>query len=162
MTAFRINHLGRLGAPCVLALVLAGTALAETPATPDMAAEDAYLDILPAIDIPDDVQPIPGAMNKEWRNCQSAWPEKYLKSQEGTEARAFRDIYGFVQARSVIEFQDCGCATKAGDWENVETVAAKLREEHGTPTLGWMHTRQISEEADRLIAIAETMCGGAF
>lgn len=141
---------------------LAGPVVAATPAPVPSPDEDAFLDILPKVDVPEDVQPIPGAVNEEWRSCQAVWPSEYETSQKGPEARAYRDIYGFVQARAVIEGKDCGCQTKAAEWEHVEAIADRLREHFDATALSWTHTRSMSDAADRLIAVAETMCGGAF
>ncbi len=143
-------------------LALAGPIAAETPAPATAPDEDAFLDILPKVEVPEDVQPIPGAVNEEWRNCQTLWPTEYELSQKGPEARAYRDIYGFVQASNVVEEQDCGCQTKAANWDEVEVIAGKLRDHFDAAALAWTHTRPISDSADRLIAVAETMCGGAF
>jgi hypothetical protein len=72
-------------------------ATAEAPAPADLAQEEAFLDVLPKIDVPDDVQPIPGAVNEEFRNCEAQWPPEYALSQKGPEARAYRDIYGLCR-----------------------------------------------------------------
>jgi hypothetical protein len=48
------------------------------------------------------------------------------------------------------------------NWEGVEEIAAALRERHDTERLGWQQTESVSAEAKKLIAIAETMCGGSF
>lgn len=72
----------------ILATLWTGMAPAETPAPADLAQEEAFLDVLPKIDVPDDVQPIPGAVNEEFRNCEAQWPPEYAMSQSGPEARA--------------------------------------------------------------------------
>ena len=54
-----------------LIAILSTAVWAETPAPADIALEDAYLDVLPKVEIPDDVQPIPGAVNEEFRNCEA-------------------------------------------------------------------------------------------
>lgn len=141
---------------------LAGPCLAQTPAPSPSAQEEAFLDILPPLAIPADVQPIPGAVNEEFRSCQAHWPEGYAAAQSGPEARALRDIYGLVRTRNVISSRDCSCAGKVASWEDVEAIAAALRQHHDVERLGWKQTKSISTEADRLTAIAETMCGGAF
>lgn len=150
------------GVALILATVWAGMAQAETPAPVDPVAEEAFLDVLPKIDVPDDVQPIPGAVNEPFRACEAQWPEGYRKAQSGPEARALRDIYSFVRARSVIATTDCGCPGKVANWNDVEAVAAAVRKDRGVDSLTWKHTTAVSAEARRLIAIAETMCGGAF
>jgi hypothetical protein len=139
-----------------------GTAAAETPATAAVAEEDAFLDILPKLEIPEHVEPIPGAVNEEFRNCEVFWPVGYKDAQSGPEARALRDIYGFIQAWNVVASKDCGCNGKAANWEDVELVAAALREQYGVEQLRWQQTKTIVTAADRLTAIAEVLCGGSF
>ena len=151
-----------MGGAIGLIAIIATAAWAETPATADIALEDAYLDVLPKVEIPDDVRPIPGAVNEEFRNCEATWPEGYALARSGPEARALRDIYSFVRARNVISTRDCSCSGKVANWEGVEEIAAALREQHDTERLGWQQTESVSAEAKKLIAIAETMCGGSF
>ncbi|WP_227754488.1 hypothetical protein [Stagnihabitans tardus] len=145
--------------------VLVGMGLAGLGAraeTPALKAEDAFLYVLPKVEVPDDVQPIKGAVNEEFRNCRAAWPAEYSAAQSGPEARALRDIYSLVRARNVIATKDCSCSGKVASWDSVEAVAAILRKKQGVATLDWFHTEAISTEAHRLIAVAETMCGGDF
>jgi hypothetical protein len=149
-------------AALILATLWTGMASAETPAPADMAQEEAFLKVLPKVDVPDDVQPIPGAVNEKFRNCEAHWPPQYREAQSGAEARALRDIYSFVRARNVIATADCGCAGKVANWDDVEAVAAALRESQKVERLSWQHTAAISTEARKLIAVAETMCGGSF
>ena len=149
-------------AALILATLWTGMASAETPAPADLAQEEAFLDVLPKIDVPDDVQPIPGAVNEEFRNCEASWPAGYALARSGPEARALRDIYGLVRVRNVIETQDCGCTGKVANWEEVEAVAAALRDHHDVQRLSWQQTKAIAEEAATLTAVAETMCGGSF
>ena len=151
-----------MGGAFGLIAIISTAAWAETPAPADIAQEDAYLDVLPKVDVSENVQPIPGAVNEEFRNCEASWPAGYALARSGPEARALRDIYGLVRVRNVIETQDCGCAGKVADWEDVEAVAAALREQYGVERLGWQQTTAIAEEAATLTAVAETMCGGSF
>lgn len=152
----------------IMALVMAsfvaldGPSMAQTPAPASSAQEKAFLEVLPKIEVPDDVQPIPGAVNEEFRNCRAFWPAEYEQVQSGPEARALRDIYGYVQARNVVAMQDCTCLGKVGSWAQVETLATALRAEVGVQSLTWQHTKTVVDDADRLTAIAETMCGGSF
>ena len=53
-----------IGSALGLITAFASTVWAETPAPTAIAQEDAYLDVLPKIEIPDDVQPIKGAVNE--------------------------------------------------------------------------------------------------
>jgi hypothetical protein len=149
-------------AALILATLVTGMALSETPAPADLALEEEFLDVLPKIDVPDDVQPIPGAVNEEFRNCEAQWPAGYELARSGPEARALRDIYGLVRTRNVIISKDCTCSGKVANWQDVDRVAEALRKQQGVERLGWLHTKEIAAEADRLTAIAETMCGGSF
>ena len=151
-----------MGGAFGLIAILSTAAWAETPVPADIALEDAYLDVLPKVEIPDDVQPIPGAVNEEFRNCEASWPSGYALARSGPEARALRDIYGLVRVRNVIETLDCGCAGKVANWEDVEAVAAALRDQYGVERLSWRQTKAIAEDAATLTAVAETMCGGSF
>ncbi len=157
--AFKVRMMG--GALGLIALISAA-AWAETPALADIAQEDAYLDVLPKIDVSENVEQIPGAVNEEFRNCEASWPAGYALARSGPEARALRDIYSFVRAQNVISTRDCGCSGKVANWEGVEEIAAALRERHDVERLGWQQTELVSGEAKKLIAIAEIMCGGSF
>ena len=149
-------------AALILATLLAGMASAETPTPVDLAEEEAFLDVLPKIDVPDDVQPILGAVHEEFRTWEAQWPAEYQDAQSGAEARALRDVYSYVRARNVIATADCGCTGKVANWDDVEAVAAALREGKKVERLSWQHTAAISAQARKLIAVAETMCGGSF
>ena len=157
--AFKMRLMG--GAFGLIA-VFSAAAWAETHVPADLVQEEAYLDVLPKVDVPENVGPIPGAVNEEFRNCEASWPAGYALARSGPEARALRDIYGLVRVRNVIETQDCGCAGKVANWEKVEAVAAALRDHHDVQRLSWQQTKAIAEEAATLTAVAETMCGGNF
>ena len=45
---------------------------------------------------------------------------------------------------------------------DVEAIAAALRDGQKVERLSWQHTATVSTEARKLIAVAETMCGGSF
>lgn len=151
-----------ISAALIMMSLWTGMAMAETPAPTDLAQEEAFLDVLPKIDVPDNVQPIPGAVNEEFRNCEAQWPPEYHDAQSGPEARALRDVYSFVRARNVVTTADCGCTGKVANWDDVDAVAAALRESQKVQQLSWQNTTAISAEARKLIALAETMCGGSF
>jgi predicted component of type VI protein secretion system len=51
-------------------------------------------------------------------------------ARSGPEARALRDIYGFVRARNVVSTGLRLAAGKVANWEDVEEIAAALRERH--------------------------------
>ena len=166
MTVF--GHLSpRSGPSPVLAVflwaaVLAGAAPAETPAPEDGAAEEAFLDLLPPLDLPADIQPIPGARNETFRDCKAYWPEEYISSQTGPEARAYRDIYGLIKVRHVINALDCTCAGKVALWSDVEALAIRLRKARGVSFLSWQDTKSIFEASGELFAVAEALCDGPF
>jgi hypothetical protein len=151
-----------MGGAFGLVAIIATAAWAETPAPADIALEDAYLDVLPKVEVPENVRPIPGAMNNEFRNCRASWPTEYALSQKGPEARAYRDIYGFIKVRSVIETQDCSCAGKVASWADVERLAADLRKAQTVEKLTWQQTLYVFETSNDLFPVAETMCGGSF
>ena len=151
-----------IGSVLSVIAIVSAAAWAETPVPADHAQEEAYLDVLPKVEIPEGIQPIPGAVNEEFRNCEASWPEGYALARSGPEARALRDIYGLIRVRNVIETQDCGCAGKVAIWKGVEEIAAALRERCDIERLGWQQTEPVSADAKKLIASAETMCGGSF
>ncbi len=151
-----------MGGAFALIAIISTAAWAETSVPAELAQEEAYLDVLPKVEIPDDVQQIPGAVNEEFRNCEASWPAGYALARSGPEARALRDIYGLVRVRNVIKTQDCGCEGKVANWEEVETVADALRDHHDVQRLSWQQTKAIAEEAAKLTVVAETMCGGSF
>ena len=146
----------------LFAATIPGASSADSSTPTDVAAEEAFLDLLQPLDLPAEIQPIPGARNEAFRDCRSYWPEGYAQAQSGPEARALRDIYALVRARNVIVTRDCGCEAKVADWDQVEAIAAALRESDNLDLLTWRETARVSEEADRLTVIAETLCGGAF
>ncbi len=157
------NKTTRLLTVSILAAISAvAIASADTAAPADPVAEEAYLDVLPKVEVPDDVQPIPGAVNEEFRSCRAQWPAEYEISQKGPEARAYRDIYGFVKVRNVIETRDCSCAGKVAIWDLVEKGATALREKSRVPELRAPDTDAIHTQAEKLFPIAEVMCGGKF
>lgn len=95
-----------------------------------------------------DVQPIPGAVNEEFRNREAQWPMGHKDAQSGPEARALRDVYSYVRARNVITASsDRGCTGKVANWDDVEAIAAALREGQKVDRLSWQHTKGISTEA---------------
>ena len=151
-----------IGSAFGLFAIISTAAWAETPAPADIAQEEAHLDVLPKVEIPDDVQPIPGAVNEEFRNCRANWPAEYELSQKGPEARAYRDIYGFIKVRNVVQTQDCSCAGKVASWDDVEALAASLRRAKSVERLTWQQTLEVFEASNALFPIAETMCGGSF
>ena len=151
-----------MGGAFGLMAVVSSAAWAETTTPANTAQEEAFLDLLPKVDVPENVEPIPGAVNEEFRNCEASWPAGYALARSGPEARALRDIYGLVRVQNVISTQDCGCAGKVANWEEVEAVAAALRDHFSVQRLSWQQTKAVAEEAAKLTVVAETMCGGGF
>ena len=149
-------------AALILSTLWTGMTSAEAPASADKAQEEAFLNVLPKVEVPDDVQPIPGAVNEEFRNCEAQWPPEYAMSQKGPEARAYRDIYGYVKVRNVIATSDCTCAGKVAAWSDVDLIAAAIRKETGKERLSWQDTKVVFDTSNELFPIAETMCGGSF
>ena len=151
-----------MGGALGLIAVFSAAAWAETQAPTNPAQEDAYLDVLSKVEIPENVQPIPGTVNEEFRNCRALWPAEYELSQKGPEARAYRDIYGFIKVRNVVQIQDCSCGGKVANWDDVEALAADLRKAMAVERLTWQQTLEVFEASNALFSIAETMCGGSF
>lgn len=145
-----------------LAGLMPGPLAAENPSQEQIGDEATFLAVLPKIAVPDDVQPIPEAVNEPFRTCEAVWPKGYALSQSGPEARAYRDIYSFVRARNVIAKGDCSCDGKVADWDDASTIAAAMRAQIRTERLRWQHTAEVSKQARRLVAIVETLCGGPF
>jgi hypothetical protein len=145
-----------------LIAIISTAAWAETAAPAKITQEDTYLDVLRKVEIPENVQPIPGAVNEEFRNCRALWPAEYELSQKGPESRAYRDIYGFIKVSNVVQTQDCSCAGKVANWDDVEALAADLRSAKSVERLTWQQTREVFEASNALFPIAETMCGGSF
>lgn len=149
-------------ATLAMACLLPGPGFAETSSALQLAQEEVFLKVVPQFQVPDDVQPILGAVNEEFRNCRHLWPREYTGSQARVEARAYRDIYGFVKARNVIIQQDCTCTGKVAAWADVEKIAREIREQTGKAKLSWQETRSIFEASEQLFAVVETLCGGRF
>ena len=86
---FKVRTMG--GALWLIA-VFSAAAWAETPAPADVGREDTYLDVLPKVDVPENVEPIPGAVNEEFRNSKPPGQMATIGAVR-PEARALRDIY---------------------------------------------------------------------
>ena len=151
-----------LGVLLVAMPLLSGAVWAETPFPADLAQEEAFLDVLPRVEVPVDVQPIPGAVNEEFRNCRASWPAEYAVSQKGPEARAYRDIYGLIKVKNVIETSDCSCAGKVATWSDVELLAEALRNSKAVSKLTWQQTKEAFDVSNEFFPVAEAMCGGKF
>jgi hypothetical protein len=145
----------------------AGSALGDeaTAPAPDAAAEEqAFLRVRPLPDGLATVQPIPGAVNVRFLDCEAAWPEGYKAhraagSRKDGYARK-RDIYSYLQASLAFETRDCGCAGKVAPWEPVEAIYAGLQAETGEVTQD--QTATYADAAADLIDAVETLCGGRF
>ena len=137
---------------------------AAVPAPEAAAEEQAFLRVRPLPDGLATVEPIPGAVNVRFLDCQAAWPEGYKAhraagSRKDGYARK-RDIYSYLQASQAFETRDCGCAGKVAHWEPVEAIYAELQAENGEVTQD--QTAAYADAAADLIDAVETMCGGRF
>ena len=153
----RKRGLELVGVVTSLGLVLAASAMAET-------TEQDFLHVAPLPEGIETVEPIPGAVNVRFQDCEAVWPEGYrawLAESVAAEGYARkRDIYGWLRARQAFETKDCGCIGKVASWEEVEHVYAALRETHGRV---WIrHTAEYAAHANILTAAVERMCGGPF
>jgi type IV secretion system protein VirB6 len=72
-------------------------------------------------------------------------------ARSGPEARALRDIYSFVRVRNVIETQDCGCAGKVANWEEVEAVAAACAIGTTSSVLSWQQTKRLRKRPQEAV-----------
>lgn len=127
------------------------------------AAEDAFLRVRPLPVGIESVEPIPGAKNVRFVECEAAWPQEYKinRSKIGSaEYRAKSDIYAYLTAQQSFEMRDCSCTGKVAPWAKVDTIYAALLAEHGE--LSSQDTAEYSEAAERLEGAVTTMCGGKF
>ena len=146
-----------LGALLALGLALAAPAVAET-------VEDDFLEVAPLPEGIEAVEPIPGAVNVRFQDCETVWPEGYrawLAESVAEEGHARkRDIYSWLRAWQAFEAKDCGCTGKVAAWEDVDRVYTALLQSHGRVEI--KHTTVFASQADTLTAAVERMCGGPF
>jgi hypothetical protein len=144
----------------------AGSVLGDeaTAPAPDAAAEEqAFLRVRPLPEGFEKVQPIPGAQNVRFVECEAAWPQEYKENRSkigSAEFRANSDIYAYLNAQQSFEMRDCSCTGKVAPWANVDVIYAALLAEHGE--LSSQDTAEFSEAADRLEGAVATLCGGKF
>jgi hypothetical protein len=145
----------------------AGSALEDeaTAPAPDAAAEEQeFLRLRPLQEGWEKVQPIPGAVNVRFLDCEAVWPEGY-KAHRATGSRKEgyarkRDLYSYLQASQAFKARDCGCSGKVAPWEPVEDIYAGLQAESGEVTQD--QTAVYAVAAAKLIDAVETLCGGRF
>lgn len=144
----------------------AGSALGDAPAVPapDAAAQDqAFLRVRPIPEGVANVQPIPGAKNVRFVECEAAWPQEYKDNRSkigSAEFRAKSDIYAYLNAQQSFEMRDCTCTGKVAPWVKVDVIYAELVAEH--VELSSQDTAEFSEAADRLEGAVAILCGGKF
>lgn len=155
-----------LGALTMLAGLAAcsGAALGDEPAPGAPSDEQAFLRVRPLPEGLDTLEPIPGAVNVHFLDCETSWPEGYKAHRAaGSRKEGYarkRDIYLYLQASQAYETRDCGCAGKVAPWEPVEAIYAALQEEFGEVTQA--QTDPYAKTAARLVDAVETMCKGRF
>jgi hypothetical protein len=145
----------------------AGIALGDdltTPAAGTAVNEQSFLRVRPLPKGLEKFQPIPGAVNVRFLDCESTWPEGYNAHRAaGSRKEGYarkRDIYSYLQASQAFETRDCGCAGKVAPWQAVEGIYAGLQTETGEVTQD--QTAAYADAAADLINAVETLCGGRF
>lgn len=148
---------GPFGLLLALGLAVAAPAVAET-------SEDDFLEVAPLPDGIEAVEPIPGAVNVRFQDCESVWPDGYRAwraESVATQGHARkRDIYSWLRAWQAFDEKDCGCTGKVAAWDEVDRVYSALLEAHGRVEI--KHTAVFASQADTLTAAVERMCGGPF
>lgn len=124
-----------------------------------VARENDFLKITPDAPVPEGVELIEGAENVQFKHCDAQWLPEW---KEHRNDRSWRDIYGYVRIKNVIETKDCSCTGKVASWAPAATIYAELQAKYGVSVLDIQHTRDLSEEANQLLPTAEAMCGGKF
>ncbi len=149
-----------------LEVVVVATIIAFAVPAPAMAetTEQDFLHVAPLPEGIETVEPIPGAVNTRFQDCEAVWPEGYrawLAESVAEEGHARkRDIYSWLRAWQAFEAKDCGCTGKVAPWEDVDRVYEALKQAHGRVEI--MHTAAFASQADTLTAAVEQMCGGPF
>jgi hypothetical protein len=151
------RRLGPFGLLLALGLAVAAPAVAET-------AEDGFLEVAPLPEGIEAVEPIPGAVNVRFQDCEAVWPDRYRAwraESVATEGHAERgDIYGWLRTKGAFEALACDCAAKVAPWDQVEVIYAALESRHGRVLL--KHTAVYETQARAYRAAVERMCGGPF
>ena len=153
----REGRLRSAGALLALGVALAAPALAET-------AEDGFLEVAPLPDGIEAVEPVSGAANVRFQDCEAVWPEGYRAwrsesvAAEGHPSRG--DIYGWLRTKGAFEAKSCDCAAKVAPWHQVEVIYSALKSRHGQVLL--KHTAVYEDQARQYRAAVERMCGGPF
>jgi len=153
----RQRGLGVVVVATIIAFAVSAPAMAET-------TEQDFLHVAPLPAGIETVEPIPGAVNVRFQDCEAVWPDCYrawLAESVAAEGHAERgDIYGWLRTKGAFEARDCDCAAKATPWEEVETIFAALESRHGQAIL--KHTAIFEAQARQYRAAVERICGGPF
>lgn len=155
-----------VGALVVLASFAAWPSAALSQESAPVAPTDAaaFLRVRPLPEGLENVEPIHGAVNVRFLDCEASWPEGYKAHRAaGSRKEGYarkRDIYLYLQASHTYETLDCGCAGKVAPWEPVETIYAGLLDQSGEVTQA--QTEPYAAAAARLIDAVELMCRGRF
>ncbi|MGL4234694.1 MAG: hypothetical protein ACRCSW_01340 [Tabrizicola sp.] len=140
-----------------LGVALVVPAVAETQ-------EDDFLKVAPLPDGIGAVEPIPGAVNVQFQDCEAVWPDGYRAWRTesiATEGHAaLGDIYGWLRTKGAFEARACDCAAKVAPWDQVEVIYAALKSRYGQVLL--KHTAVYEDQARQYRAAVERMCGGPF
>ena len=158
-----------IGSFCGMA-ALAGSTPAPALPSPTRSApttgltEGDFLRVQPLPEGFEKVEPIPGAVNIPFADCEASWPEGYkaFRAEDFAvkdHARK-RDIYAWLRAKQAFEARDCTCGGKVAHWEPVEAIYAGLVKTYGVVQI--KHTAAYDAQANQLTALVEKMCGGRF
>jgi hypothetical protein len=151
------KSVGRVAVFLTLAVLLPASGEAET------AGQD-FLQVAPLPEGIKAVEPISGAVNVRFQDCEAIWPEVYrawLSESVATEGHAERgDIYGWLRTKQAFEAMACDCSAKVAPWDEVDAIFAALQTQHGIVLL--KHTAIYEDQARAYRAAVERMCGGPF
>jgi hypothetical protein len=140
-----------------LAVLLPASGESET-------AEQDFLQVAPLPEGIEAIEPIPGAVNTRFQDCEAVWPDGYrawLAESVAIEGHAERgDIYGWLRTKQAFEAEACDCSAKVAPWDEVDAIYAALQSQHDHVLL--KHTAIYEEQARAYRAAVERMCGGPF
>lgn len=111
----------------------------------------------------DEVTPLTDSGSVPVANCaafQSEGMKANISKRGSDEYRNKADIYSVLAPLHALHSQDCTCSGKTSPWEPVELIYSELQASFGP--LVAADTGAFYEEADRLRAMVEKMCGGAY
>lgn len=153
----REGRLRSVGVLLTLGVALAGLAFAET-------SEVDFLEVTPLPQGIEAIDPMPGAVNVRFQDCEAVWPDGYRAwraESVAAEGHAERgDIYGWLRTKGAFDARDCDCAAKVAPWDQVEVIYDALKSRHGRVLL--KHTAVYEDQARQYRAAVQRMCGGPF